>query len=83
MLTERRLLNPISVVDVAPIGPMTCVRVPAWSCVYRLINAVRLPALGTFRLSNITTGNLERSDQQPFRRTAHSSVNFHCLQTSL
>ena len=32
-------------VDLAPIGAMTCVRVPAWSCAYRLINATRLPAL--------------------------------------
>jgi hypothetical protein len=70
-------------VDLTSIGPMTRVRVPAWSCVYRLINAVRLPALGTFRLSNITTGNLESSNQQPFRPTPHSSVNFDCLQTSL
>jgi hypothetical protein len=62
---------------------MTCVRVPAWSCVYRLINAVRLPALGTFRLSNITTGNLESGNEQPFNRTPHSSVHFDCLQTSL
>jgi hypothetical protein len=70
-------------VDVAPIGPMTYVRVPAWSCVYRLINAGRLPAFGTFRLSNITNGHLTSSTGRPFRRTPHSSVQLACIQTSL
>jgi hypothetical protein len=62
---------------------MTCVGVPAWSCAYRLINAVRLPALGTFRLSNITTSNLESCNERPFRRTSLSSVQLACIQTSL
>jgi hypothetical protein len=62
---------------------MTRVRVPAWSCAYRLTSAALLPAPGTFRLSHITTGRPESSNERPFRRTPQSSVHFGCLQTRL
>ena len=70
-------------VDLTSIGPMTCVRVPAWSCVYRLINAVRLPAPGSFWLCKIATSHLASIKDRPFRRTPQPSVHFGCLQTSL
>jgi hypothetical protein len=56
-------------VAAAPIGPMTCVRVPAWSCVYGLISAAWLPAPGSLWLSNITNGHLADSTRRPFPRT--------------
>ena len=67
----------------APIGSMTCVRVPARSCVYRLISAAWLPAPGSFWLSNITNGHLTDSTRRPFPHTPQSSVQFGCIQTSL
>jgi len=62
---------------------MTCVRVQAWSCAYRLTIAAPLLAPGTFRLSHITTGPPESSNERPFRRTPQSSVHFGCIQTRL
>jgi hypothetical protein len=70
-------------VDVAPIGPMTCVRVPAWSCVYRPISAAQLHASCSSRLSNIANVPFTSSTGRPFRRTPQSSAHFGCIQTSL
>jgi hypothetical protein len=62
---------------------MSCVRVPACSCAYRLTSAAPLPAPGTLRLSNITTGHLGSRNERPFRRTLQSPVHFGCIQTTL